>query len=73
MSEKEIVKLAIENDLVLEVYNHLHSYIMTDIDRLQLNLTKAHTDLKLVKKYADVNNLKAIKAIVKVDKEGVRG
>lgn len=64
MTKEEIVKSAIENDLVVEVYDILHHVVMAKIDALQDESAELNAELRLVKKFADANNLKVIKTIL---------
>lgn len=64
MTGEEIVSLAIENDLVIKVYNLLHPIVMTELASLQVNTNALNSDLRLIKKFADANKLDVIKNIL---------
>ena len=70
MTKEEIVKLAVDNDLVEEVYGILHFIIMAKLGNLRSRVGDAESALRLVKKYADANKLGAIKDILAESKEG---
>ena len=62
MTKEEIVKLAVDNDLVEDVYSILH--FMAEFGNLRNNSDKLNSELRLIKIYADANKLNAIKAIL---------
>lgn len=64
MTKEEIVNLAVENNLVVEVYNILHHIVITKLGAMQDKSAELSAELRLVKKFADANNLKAIKNIL---------
>lgn len=64
MTKEEIVKLAIDNDLVEEVYDILHFIVIAKLDNLRNRTNNAESELRLIKKYADANKLKAIQDIL---------
>ena len=67
MTKEEIVVLIIENDLEEEVYNMLHTVIMKEMQNLHQDLDKAHTDLRLVRKFANADNFDGIKLVLLED------
>lgn len=69
MTKEEIATLAVENDLVEDVYGILHFIIMARMGSLQTDLDRANTDLRLIRKFADANKLDVIKDILRGDKE----
>lgn len=69
MTKEEIATLAVENDLVEDVYGILHFIIMARIESLQTDLDRANADLRLIRKFADADNLDVIKDILRGDKE----
>lgn len=50
MTKEEIATLAVENDLVEDVYEILHFIIMARIGSLQTDLDRANADLRLIRK-----------------------
>ena len=66
-SEEEIIKLIIENNLEVEVYDILHSIIVAKMENLQDKTDEFNSELKLIKKFADVNKLDVIKDILRED------
>lgn len=64
MTREQIVKLAIENNLVPEVYDLLHHLVIRRLGILQDESDKLNAELRLVKKFADVNKIGAIKDIL---------
>ena len=68
MTKEQIVKLAIDNDLVEEVYDTLHFLILAKLGNLRNRIDEANAELRLIKKFADANKLDVIKDIMK---EGV--
>ena len=64
MTKEEIVNLAIENNLVVEVYDILHNIVITKLVTMQDKSVELSAELRLVKKFADANQLKAIKNIL---------
>ena len=69
MTKEQIVKLAVENDLVEEVYGTLHFIVMAELGNLMNRVNDAESDLQLIKKFADVNKLDAIKDILRESEE----
>ena len=69
MTKEEIVVLIIENDLEEEVYNMLHTVIMKELQNSHQNLEKAHTDLRLIRKFADADNFDGVKLVLIEDGE----
>jgi len=67
MTKEDIVKLAVDNHLVLEVYDALHSIVMVNISYLRDKNAELSAERKLVKKFANVNKLNVIKDILKED------
>lgn len=68
MTKEEIVKLAIENNLVEEVYDLLHHVMMEELKFLHNKAVEMHADLRLIKTFADMNKLGVIKDILAEDK-----
>ena len=64
MTKEQIVQLAIDNDLVEDVYEKLHFIIMAEIGNLRDRADKTNAELRLIKKFADVNKLDVIKDIL---------
>lgn len=64
MTKDEIVKLAVDNNLVDEVYDTLHFIIMAKLGNLGERTKKAESDLRLIKKYVNANKLEVIKDIL---------
>ena len=64
MTKEQIVKLAVENNLVAEVYDILHYIMMRELDGLQNKSDRVNSELRLIKKFADANKLDAIKNIL---------
>ena len=64
MTKEEIVKLAVDNNLVDEVYDTLHFIIMAKLGNLSERTLNAESELRLIKKYANANKLKAIQDIL---------
>ena len=69
MTTDDIVALAVNNHMVCQVYNALHSIILANFSYLSEENTKLSTERKLVKKFANVDislkeRLDAIKNIL---------
>ena len=64
MTKEEIVKLAVENNLVEDVYGILHFIIMAELGNLRNRSDDLNSELRLIKRYADANKLNAIKDIL---------
>lgn len=64
MTKEQIVQLAVENDLVEEVYDTLHFIIMAELGNLRGRSDELSSELRLVKKFADANKLDVIKDIL---------
>lgn len=64
MTKEQIVNLTIDNDLVEEVYGALHSIIMAEFGNLRGRVNETNAELRLIKKFADVNKLDVIKDIL---------
>ena len=64
MTKEEIVKLAIDNDLVEEVYNTLHYIVMAKLGKLMNRAYDAESELRLIKKYVNANKLDVLKDIL---------
>lgn len=64
MTKEQIVRLAVDNDLVEEVYGTLHFIIMAKLGNLRDRADKANAELRLIKKFADANKLDVIKDIL---------
>lgn len=58
MTKEQIVKLAVENDLVEDVYGILHFIIMAELSNLRSNLTetKAESEDKPKGRWIDIGN-----------------
>ena len=69
MTKEQIVKLAVENNLVAEVYGILHYIVMAELGALQDKSDRVNSELRLVKKFADANKLDAIKDILSEEGE----
>jgi len=64
MTKEQIVQLAVDNNLVDEVYDVLHFMIMAELESIRDKSDKLNSELKLIKKFADVNKLDVIKDIL---------
>lgn len=64
MTKEEIVKLAVDNDLVEEVYDILHFIIMAKLGNLRNRVDNVESDLRLIKKFADANKVDVIRNIL---------
>lgn len=64
MTKEQIVKLAVENDLVAEVYDTLHYIVMAELSSLHDKSVEMRSDLRLIKKFADLDKLDVIKDIL---------
>ena len=73
MTKEQIVQLVIDNNLVDEVYVALHFMIMAELGNIRDRSDKLNSELRLIKKFADVNKLDVIKDILseKVEDENV--
>ena len=69
MTKEQIVKLAVENNLVAEVYDILHFIIMAKLENLRTRSAELNSELQLVKKFADANKLDVIKDILAESEE----
>lgn len=69
MTKEEIVKLAIENNLVVEVYHMLHAVVIAQFSDSVRKARERDATLKVVKKLADKNRLEGIKAVLKEDEQ----
>lgn len=69
MTKEQIVKLAVDNDLVEEVYATLHFIIMAKLGNLRDRADKANAELRLIKKFADANKLDMIRDILSESEE----
>jgi hypothetical protein len=69
MTKEQIVKLAVDNDLVEEVYDTLHFIIMAKLGNLIDKSDELNSELRLIKKFADANKLNAIKDILSEESE----
>ena len=67
MDANEIVKLAIDNNLVLEVYEELHPIVLDEIKKEKTKVRELSAELRLIKKFVNTNNLKVIKDILADD------
>lgn len=64
MTKEQIVQLAVDNDLVEEVYDTLHFIIMARFENLRERADEVTSELRLIKKFADVNKLDVIKGLL---------
>lgn len=64
MTKEQIVKLAVDNDLVEEVYGTLHFIVMAKLGNLRDRADEANAELRLIKKFADADKLDVIKDIL---------
>lgn len=64
MTKEQIAKLAVENNLVAEVYDILHYIMISRLGALQDKSDKLNSELRLIKKFADENKLDVIKDIL---------
>jgi hypothetical protein len=73
MTKEQIVQLVVDNNLVDEVYDTLHFMIMAELGNIRDRSDKLNSELRLIKKFADVNKLDVIKDILseKVEDENV--
>lgn len=69
MTKGEIVQLAIDNNLVDEVYSTLHFIIMAELGNIRDRADKLNSELGLVKKFADANKLDVIKGILSEEED----
>jgi len=69
MTKEQIVKLAVENNLVTEVYDILHCIMIAELGALQNKSDRLNSELQLVKKFADANKLDVIKDILAESEE----
>ena len=69
MTKEEITQLIIDNDIVEDMYDMLHYIIMAKLGNLQRELTKASTDLRLIRKFADADSFDGIKLVLIEDGE----
>lgn len=69
MTKEQIVKLAVDNDLVEEVYDTLHFIVIAQLGNLRNRADASSSDLRLIKKFADANKLDAIKDILAESEE----
>lgn len=69
MTKEQIVKYAVDNDLVEEVYDTLHFIIMAKLGKLAVESANLNSELRLVKKFADANKLDVIKDILAESEE----
>ena len=65
----QIVQLAIDNNCVNEVYDLLHNIMMDKIKYLKDKSSTLSAEKKLIKKFADVDKLDAIKTILEDEEE----
>ena len=71
MTKEQILKLIVENGLVEEVYADLHLIIVVKLKNLRDRIDKAEAELRLIKKFADVNKLDVIKDILSEEEEEI--
>lgn len=64
MTKEQIVQLAVDNNLVEEVYSTLHFIIMDELGNIRDRSDKLDSELRLIKKFADANKLNVIKNIL---------
>lgn len=69
MTKDQIVKLAVENHLVKEVYDALHDIVIAELGALQEKSDKLNSELRLVQKFANANKLDVIKDILFLSEE----
>ena len=69
MTTSEIVRLAMDNDLVFEVYDALHNCVKARYGEMEKKTHKLNSELRLVKKFADANKLDVIKDILMEDEQ----
>ena len=70
MTKEDIVKLAVDYDLVEGVYGTLHFIIMAKLGNLEDRVNNAESDLRLIKKFVDSNDIqRPIDAIRNILKE----
>lgn len=72
MTKEQIIKLIVENGLVEEVYADLHLIIVVKLKNLRDRIDKAEAELRLIKKFADVNKLDVIKDILSEEEEEIK-
>ena len=72
MTKEQILKLIVENGLVEEVYADLHLIIVVKLKKLRDRIDKAEAELRLIKKFADVNKLDVIKDILSEEEEEIK-
>lgn len=72
MTKEQILKLIVENGLVEEVYADLHLIIVVKLKNLRDRIDKAEAELRLIKKFADVNKLDVIKDILSEEEEEIK-
>ncbi len=65
----QIVQLAIDNNCVNEVYNLLHNVVMDRTKFLTGESMELNAELRLIKKFADIDKLDVIKTILENDEE----
>lgn len=64
MTKEQIVQLAVDNDLVEEVYGTLHFIIMAELENIRDRSDKLNSELRLIKIFAAANKLDVIKDIL---------
>ena len=69
MTKEQIVKLAVENNLVAEVYDTLHYIMIAKLSALQGESNELNANLRLVKKFADIDRLDVVKDILAESEE----
>ena len=55
MTTEDIVELAVNNHVVCQVYNALHSIVLANIGYLSEENAKLSNERKLIKKFADAD------------------
>lgn len=69
MTKEQIIQLVVNNNLVDEVYDALHFMVMTELKDIRDRSDKLNSELRLIKKFADVNKLDVIKDILSEKEE----
>lgn len=69
MTKSEIVDFVVVNGWTEDVYDMLHHAMMKEAKDLRLSRDRANADLRLIRRFADADNLDVIKDILKGEKE----
>ena len=72
MTKEQIIQLIVDNNLVDEVYDALHFIIMAELGNVRDRSDELNSELRLIKKFADVNKIDVIKDILSDDAEPLR-